>query len=104
MTEQAQPIPLSLEMLRERRDEIIALAEKHGAYNVRVFGSVAQGEKHPNDIDFLVQWNYNRVSSWGGVGLDLALEKLLGYPVDIISENGLAQRLRSKILREAIPL
>lgn len=95
---------ITLKSLRARRDEIIALAEKHGAYNLRVFGSVARGDKHPNDIDILVAWDYNRVSAWGGIGFDLALEKLLGYPVDVISENGLSELLKAKILDEAILL
>jgi predicted nucleotidyltransferase len=92
--------PPTFETLRARREEILKLAEEHGAYNVRVFGSVARGETTPeSDIDFLVRWDYGRVSAWGGVGLDLDLEALLGHSVDVVSENGL-----SPLLKEAQPL
>lgn len=95
----------SLEDLRALRNEILALAEQNGAFNVRVFGSVARGEAMVgSDVDFLVQWDYNRVSSWGGVGFDLALETLLGCSVDVVSENGLSPMIKAQILREAIPL
>lgn len=95
----------SIEDLRARRDEILALAEQNGAFNVRVFGSVARGEAMAgSDVDFLVQWDYNRVSPWGGVGFDLALETLLGCSVDVVSENGLSPLIKAQILREAIPL
>ena len=91
--------PLSLEDLRVRRAEIIALAEQHGAYNVRVFGSVARGQANAtSDIDFLVCWDYDHISAWGGVGLDFALEDLLGCNVDVISENGLSPLLKQPSL------
>jgi predicted nucleotidyltransferase len=95
----------TLKTLGQRRDEILALAADHRASNVRVFGSAARGEAWPNsDVDFLVQWNYDRVSAWGGVGLDFALEDLLGCKVDVLSENGLSPLLRQPILMETILL
>lgn len=104
MTDQPKST-LTLADLRVRRDEILALAEQHGAYNVRVFGSVARGKAHAgSDIDFLVRWDYDRVTAWGGVGFDLALEALLGCSVDVISENGLSPLMRARILREAVPI
>ncbi|MBD2043750.1 nucleotidyltransferase domain-containing protein [Microcoleus sp. FACHB-672] len=45
------------DLLQDRRSQILAIAEKHGAYNVRVFGSVARGEAtQESDIDFLVDY------------------------------------------------
>lgn len=62
------------------RERILELAEEHGATDVRIFGSIARGEGHENsDIDFLVKWDYQRVSAWGGVGFDSALENLLDW-------------------------
>lgn len=50
--------PLTLADLRARRAEILALAELYGAYNVRVFGSVARGEASPtSDVDLLVNFH-----------------------------------------------
>jgi len=64
------------ELLQEKREEILAIAAQHGAYNVRVFGSVARGEaKEASDVDFLV--NIGQVhSSWFPVGLKLDLQDL----------------------------
>ena len=43
------------EILQEKRQEILAIAAKHGAYNVRIFGSVARGEAdEQSDVDFLI--------------------------------------------------
>lgn len=91
--------------LQAYREDIIALAQKHGADNVRVFGSVARGTGHDaSDVDLLVTWNYDYISAWGGVGLDAELEALLGCSVDVISEAGLSPLIREHILAEAIPL
>lgn len=93
------------EILRAKRDTILQLAEKHGATNVRVFGSVARGEaREDSDVDFLVDWDYERVSSWGGAELFEALETLLGRSVDIATENQLRPRMRERILKESVPL
>lgn len=97
--------PPTLEELRAHREEILRLAEQHGAFNVRVFGSVARGDAGPeSDIDLLVEWDYTRISAWGGVGFELALQELLGRKVDVVSEKWLNPRLRDRILHEAVPL
>ncbi len=88
-------------LLNEKRDEILALAKKHGATNVRVFGSAARGEsRQDSDIDFLVDWDYERVSAWGGAGLFEELEALLGRKVDIATESQLRPRIRERVLKE----
>ena len=92
------------ELLKSYRSEILRIAECHGAHNVRVFGSVARGEAHPeSDVDFLVDLEGNRSL------LDLAkllveLEQLLNRKVDVVTETGLRPRSRERILREAVPL
>lgn len=93
------------DLLRDRREDILRLAEKHGATNVRVFGSVVRGEATANsDIDFLVEWDYNRMSAWGGAGLFEELEALLGHEVDIATEKQLHPSIREQILKDCVKL
>jgi uncharacterized protein len=93
------------ELLQEKRDEIIAIATKHGAYNVRIFGSVARGEETPlSDVDFLIDYDLSKISPWFPGGLLADLENLLGCKVDIVTEKGLHHFIRDRILKEAISL
>jgi len=92
------------EILKEKREEIFRIASKHGAYNVRVFGSVARGEAgEESDIDLLVGMEPGR-SLLDHVALLLDLQELLGCKVDVVSDRGLKARIRKRVLREAIPL
>lgn len=92
------------ELLREKRDEILALAAKHGARNVRVFGSVVRGEAGPDsDVDLLVDMEEGR-SLLDHVALIQDLEDLLGCKVDVLTENGIYWLLRRRILKEAAAL
>lgn len=80
------------------------LANKYGAYNVRIFGSVARGEADANsDIDFLVDMEVGR-SLFDLGGLLMELQELLGCRVDLVTEKGLRKRLRERVLQEAIEL
>ena len=93
------------QLLQERRDEILEIALKHGAFNVRVFGSVARGEETENsDVDFLINYDINKISSWFPVGLIHDLEDLLGRKVDVVTEIGLKERIRDRVLRDCILL
>jgi hypothetical protein len=90
--------------LQDKRRQILAIAEKYGAYNVRIFGSVARGEARPDsDIDFLVELEPGR-SLFDLGGLLYELQLLLGVEVDVVTEKGLRPRLREQVLREAVPL
>jgi len=92
-------------LLREKREQIIAIAEKHGALNVRIFGSVARGEAdEKSDLDLLVDYCRERRSSWFPLKLIRELEELLGCKVDIATEQGLKERIKERVLKEAIPL
>lgn len=92
------------ELIQSKREEILQLASQHGADNIRVFGSVARGEAdRDSDIDFLVDLGQN-LSPWFPVRLIRDLEKLLGRKVDVVTEKGLKERIREKVLQEAIPL
>jgi hypothetical protein len=92
------------ELLKARRLEILTLARKYGAHNVRIFGSVARGEARPDsDIDFLVELEPGR-SLFDLGGLVYELRNLLGIEVDVVTEKGLRQRIRESVLREAVPV
>lgn len=88
----------------DRRTEIVSVAAKFGATNVRVFGSAARGEmREGSDLDLLVQMNAG-TSLFDLVGLSQALEDTLGVDVDVLSEGGLSPYLRDRILSEAVAL
>ncbi|MCX6637918.1 MAG: nucleotidyltransferase domain-containing protein [Acidobacteria bacterium] len=96
---------MTIEQLRtQRREEILRQAASRGARNVRVFGSVARGDAgERSDIDFLVDLEPGRsLLDLGGLNLDL--ERLLGSRVDVVSSRGLRDRVRERVLREAVAL
>ncbi len=91
-------------LLRERRGDILRIAARHGAHNVRVFGSVARGDADAqSDIDFLVELEPGR-SLFDHAALLVDLEELLGCKVDVATERGLRPRIRERVLEEAVPL
>ncbi len=99
-----QRMPLSLSELRMRRETILQLARHHGALEVRVFGSVARGDAgEGSDIDFLVDMEAGRsLLDLGGLLMDL--RDLLGSSVDVVTPASLRERVRTRVLREAVPL
>jgi predicted nucleotidyltransferase len=95
---------VTIEQVYEKRDEILRIAAKHGARDVRIFGSVARGDAdEDSDVDLLVEVGPT-TSSWFPAGLILDLEELLGRPVEVVTERGLSPYLRDHVLREAIRL
>jgi hypothetical protein len=91
-------------LLKEKRNEILRVAARHGAHNVRVFGSVARGEAdEQSDIDLLVEFEPDR-SLLDHAALWLELQDLLGCKVDVVSEGGVKARIRERVLREALPV
>ncbi len=93
-----------LELLRQRRHEILKLASQHGARNVRVFGSAARGETDgDSDIDFLVELEPDRtLFDLGALLMDL--QDLLGRKVDVVTDDSIYWLLRRRILKEAVSL
>ena len=90
--------------IRRRRRDILRVAAKHGARNVRVFGSVVRGEAgETSDVDLLVKMDEDR-SLLDHVALMRELQELLGCKVDVVSERALHRLLREQILAEGIPL
>jgi predicted nucleotidyltransferase len=88
----------------ERREEILRLAARRGAHNLRVFGSVARGEANDgSDLDLLVAWDPDR-SLLDHAGLVQDLQDLLGIKVHVGTEKSLHWYVRDRILREATPL
>lgn len=92
------------QLLREKREDIRRIAAKHGASNVRIFGSLARGEAtEASDVDLLVEVGAE-TSSWFPAGLVLDLEEILGRKVEVVTEKGLNAHLRERVLQEAVPL
>ena len=96
---------MTLQELRTtKRDEILLIAARRGARNVRVFGSVARGDDDErSDIDFLVDLEPDR-GLFDLSGLLIDLEAALQSHVDVVTERGLRPRIRDRVLREAVPL
>jgi predicted nucleotidyltransferase len=92
------------EIIGDKRDAILALAAKYGAFNVRVFGSVATGEAdEASDVDFLVDMEPGRsLFDLGGLLMDL--QALLGREVDVVTEAGLRERIRQRVCDQAVRL
>ena len=91
-------------MLKEKREDILHVARRHGARNLRIFGSVVRGEaRADSDIDFLVDAGPGRTPFFPG-GLLADLEDLLGCKVDIVTEEALHWYIREQVLKEAVPL
>lgn len=94
---------IAQEILSKRQD-ILRLASRHGARNVRLFGSVARGQAGPqSDVDFLVDMEPGRtLLDLGGLLYDL--RELLQRPVDVVTEKGLRDNLRPFVIKDAVPL
>jgi predicted nucleotidyltransferase len=94
----------SLDLLKQKRHEILAIAAKHGVSDVRVFGSAVHGEDRPDsDIDLLVKRD-TQISWWFPAGFIADLERLLDRRVDVVTDTGLNPHVREYILHEAVPL
>jgi uncharacterized protein len=87
-----------------KRDEILRIAAKYGARNVRIFGSRMRGEAGPDsDVDFLVEMDPGcSLLDLGRLAMDL--QDLLGCRVDIVEPEGLHWYIRDTVLKEAVPL
>lgn len=96
--------PPTLQALREHREGIIALAARHGASNVRVFGSVARGDASASsDIDLIVTAGQG-VSLFDMVGLWLDLQDLLDCEVSLITDGIDDQRFLRRIQADMVAL
>lgn len=95
--------PPTLNTLRRKRDDIRSIASQYGAYNLRVFGSVARGEATPDsDIDLLAEFHPHTLTQ--RIALIQSLTDLLGYSVDVVQEKSLRPHVKTQALRDAVPL
>lgn len=94
----------SMQALRLKREQILEIATRHGVTRIRIFGSVARGDdRADSDVDLLVQTG-PKTTPWFPGGLVVELETLLGRPVQVVTERGLNDLLRDRVLEEAVPL
>lgn len=94
----------TVEIIQDKKEQILALAARYGASNLRVFGSVANGTADENsDVDILVDMEKGRsLFDLGGLLMDL--QQLLNRKVDVVTENGLHWYIKERVLREAKPI
>jgi len=92
------------EDIRRRRDAILEIARRYGAYDVRIIGSVARGDAtEGSDLDLVVKFAPGRsLLDHGGLVMDL--RELLGIRVDVIDEDAMRNRFRDHVMKEAVPL
>src|SRR4030042_3023696 len=89
------------DILENKRNAILDIAARHGALNIRVFGSVSRSEAGPeSDVDFLIELEPGR-TLLDHSPLHLELKQLLGCEVDVVTEKGLRPRVRDRVLKEA---
>ncbi len=91
------------EIIQDKKEQVLALAARHGASNVRIFGSVANGTaEEDSDIDFLVDLEKGRsLFDLGGLLMDL--QQLFDRKVDVVTENALHWYIKERLLNEAKP-
>jgi predicted nucleotidyltransferase len=95
---------VSVADVRVRRDEILRIAARHGARDLRLFGSLVHGQTRPtSDLDLLVRLDDDR-SLLDHVALIQDLEDALGCRVDVVNERALHRAIRDRVLAEAVPL
>ena len=94
----------TLDLVHEKSEEIRQIAAKHGVLSIRLFGSVARDEAKPeSDIDFLVEVGPD-TSPWFPAGLMVDLEDILGRRIEVVVERALNDRIRDRVLQEAVPI
>ena len=91
-----------VDIIRQRRDKIVQLADKYGAKNIRIFGSFARGDNNfESDADFLVNMEGSLLRR---IAFMQDLEDLLGRKVDVVTEKSVHWYVRERIMKEAVPL
>ena len=99
---QVPPSGDPLGFVRSKRTSVLRIARKHGARSIRIFGSTARGTATPtSDVDFLVEMEAGR-GLFDQAAMLIELQDLLGRNVDVVTVNGLRDRIRERVLGEAI--
>jgi hypothetical protein len=92
------------QLIKQKRRQVLEIAEGHGARNVRLFGSVARGEEtESSDLDLLIEMDSGR-GLLDVIAIKQDLEELLGCKVDVVTEAAISPYLRDKVLHEAVSL
>ena len=95
---------MKIEELKEKRRQIFAVAKRHGARRIRVFGSLAKGEsRRDSDVDFLIELEPGR-TLLDVVAIKQDLEDLLQRQVDVVTEDAVSPYLKDEIVTQAISL
>ncbi|MHB1539024.1 MAG: nucleotidyltransferase domain-containing protein [Solirubrobacteraceae bacterium] len=90
-----------LKLLRDHRQELLALAARHGARNLRLFGSLSRGEQRPDsDVDLLVDLDEGR-TLLDLVAFRRSANEVLGVPVDAATPDMLKDAIREDVLSQA---
>jgi len=90
------------DVIKQRRNDIIRLADKYGVKNIRIFGSFARREDNlESDMDFLVNMEGSLLRR---IAFMQDLEDLLGRKVDVVTEKSIHWYVRERIIKEAVPL
>ena len=91
-------------LIENHRAEILALAERHGVRDVRIFGSMARGDADDaSDVDLLVSLPSDKTGlALGGLLMDV--QDLLHRRVEVVTERSLHPSFRERVLKEAQPL
>lgn len=95
---------VTMDDIRSRREDILRISAKHGARNVRIFGSVVRGQAtEGSDIDVLVHMDEDR-SLLDQIALMHELEDLLGCKVDVVEDDAVYRQIRDRVLSESMAL
>lgn len=91
-------------LIKNNQKYILEIARKHGAQNVRLFGSLARGNgRQDSDVDLLVSMESGS-SLLDIIAIKQDIEDLLGRKVDVVTEDSLSPYIREEILKEAVNL
>ncbi len=105
MTEEQVQTGLGIaEIIGDKRDDVLRIAAENGAFNVRVFGSVARGEAHEDsDVDFIAEF-HEKTSVFDLVGMWLDLKEVLGREVSLIADTPNSGWIVDVAREEGVPL
>ena len=90
--------------LRIHRAGLRELVARHAVLHPRVFGSVIHGDDtEDSDLDLLIDPT-SRTTLMTLAAIQIDAQNLLGVRVDVLTPKSLPQRIRERVLREAIPV
>lgn len=92
------------EIIKMRREEILEIAKKYGAENVRIFGSVPRGEANSkSDLDLLIELKSGR-TILDIIAIKQDVEDLIGLKVDVVTTNSISPYIKDEVLKKAVNL